>query len=164
MRDLLHDFEECFSALRSLHSLELYDTEVDYISKDQFHTRFPAFHETLTYLSLGNIAIPFSSFVTLVNYFPNVTTLELGSFVLEPDGGPIPSLSRPLRGKLHLHEVETDHLVFLNRFAKLDLEYEELVIESSDFIFTEAKFVESAIQMSTNTVKFLRLNVELDCE
>ena len=47
MRDLLHDFGECFSALRSLHSLELYDTEIDCISQDQFHACFSAFHETL---------------------------------------------------------------------------------------------------------------------
>ena len=97
--------------------------------------------------------------MTLVDYFPNIATLELRSFALEPDGGPIPPLSRPLRGKVHIHRV-SNHLEFLDRFAKLDLEYEGLVIHSPSF-FRSTKFVEGALRISANTVAFLSLTAEL---
>ena len=35
--------------------------------------------------------------------FPNITTLRLGLFSVEPDEGLIPWLSRPLRGRICLH-------------------------------------------------------------
>ena len=164
MRDLPRDSGEYLSALRNLHSLRFYNTFVGHISGEQFHTCFSAFRETLTHLTLEAFAISFSAFVTLVDYFPNIATLDLGSFVLEPDEGSVPPLSRPLRGKVHIYYPRSDSLEFLNRFAKLDLEYEELVIETNLWILTEIEFVESALQISASTVKFLRLAADPECE
>ena len=96
------------------------------MGEGEFHTCFSAFRETLTSLSLDLIFITFSAFVTLVGYFPNITTLRLHSFMLIPDGRPVPSLSQPLRGKLRIYEVPEQSLEFFGRFAELDLEYEEL--------------------------------------
>ena len=163
MRDLAQDSGEYFSALRNLRTLTLFNTRVEKIDEDQFHTCFSAFRETLTYLSLDSFTTSFSAFVTLLDYFPNITTLQIRSFTLEPDEGPVPPLSRPLRGKVHIHRIQSSSLEFLNQFSKLDLEYEELIIDSPSF-FMDAKFVESALKISANTVKFLRLTAALYCE
>ena len=163
MRELAQGSGEYLSALRNLHTLTLYNTKVEPISKEQFRTCFSAFRETLTCLFLDSFTTSFSAFVTLVGYFPNITTLQLRSFTLGPDEGPVPSLSRPPRGKLHLHNVQSNHLEFLTRLSKLDLEYEELVIGSSSLL-SRTSFVERALQISASTVKFLRLITEPQCK
>ena len=163
MRHLPRDSGKYLPALRNLHTLALCDTRVESISEAKFRTCFSAFRETLTYLSLDNFTTSFGAFVTLVDYFPNITTLRLHLLALKPDKGPVPSLSRPLRGKLHIREVHADCLEFLDRFAELDQEYEELVI-NTPLLFVETKFMVSALQISTSTVKFLRLAAELQCE
>ena len=161
IRGLTWDSGEHFSALCNLHSLTLSAFRIERIGEDMFHTRFSAFREALTCLSLDNFTTSFSAFVTLVDYFPNIATLRLDSFLVEPDEEPVPSLSRPLRGKLYVYEVLPDRLEFFNRFAELDLEYEELTIDSG-CIPMGATFVESALQLSRRTVKSLRLACE--CE
>ena len=161
LQDLARDSGEYLSTLRNLQSLTLVNIRVEHISEDLFRTCFSAFRETLTYLFLDFFTASFSAFVTLVEYFPNLASLRLGSYTAEPDGGPVPSLSRPLRGKLHIDEVLATHLEFFNRFATLDLEYEELVIDTSLTVFVETNFVESALQICTNTVRVLRLIAQL---
>ena len=157
MRHLPQDSGRYLSALRNLQNFTLHNTKVEHISEEGFRTCFSAFRETLTHLSLENSATSFSAFVTLVDYFPNIGSLRLHSFILEPDKGPVSTLSRPLRGRIHVGQV--DRLEFYNRFAKLDLEYEELVIDP-----LEMTFLESALQISASTVKFLKLIAPPPCE
>ena len=167
MRDLAQDCGGYFSTLHNLHSLTLHNLTVEHINEDRFHTCFSAFRETLTCLFLNNFVTSFGAFVTIVDYFPNIATLRLRALDLEPDERPVPSLSRPLRGKVHVHYVnhfQADFSEFCKWFAKLDLEYEELVIESPGSTFGETEFLESALQISANTVKFLKLTTELRCE
>ena len=154
-QSLLQDHGEYLPALHNLHSLAFANTRVEHIPQYQFHTCFSAFRGTLTYLSLDVFATSFSAFVTLVDYFPNIRSLQLGVFMLGPDETPVPSLSRPLRGKLRFNLLQSGPLEFFNRFAMLDLEYEELMIES--FGYVDPSFLESALQMSTGTVKSLRI-------
>ena len=161
MRDLPQDSGKYLSALPNLHSLTLYNTKVEHISEEGFRTCFSLFRGTLTQLSLADFATSFSAFVALVDYFPNLRTLLLQSFTLEPDEGPVPSLSRPLRGRIHVHQVSC--LEFYNRFAKLDLEYEELVINPS-LTSLGIAFLESALQISAGTVKCLKLSASLACK
>ena len=156
MRHLPGRSGEYLSSLHNLCSLTLRSIIIEHISEEGFHTCFSAFRETLTYLSLDAFtAAPFSALVTLVDYFPNITTLELEPFKLRPDEGPAPSLSRPFRGKLHVHECPANCLGFFNLFARLDLEYEELAI-SSNFVMG-SMFLESVLEISTSTIKFLKL-------
>ena len=155
MGRLAHDTKEYSSALRNLHSLTLVGIRVTHAKEVEFRACFSAFRETLTSLSLYFINTSFSAFVTLVNYFPNITTLRLRSVVPDPDKGPTPSLSQPLRGRIHLRFVRTDCLEFLDQFAKLDSEYEELIIDSRSLI--GKGFLESALRISTRTVKLLSL-------
>ena len=164
MRDLPQDPGEYFSALRNLHSLTFFSIRIER-NRARFHTYFSAFRETLTSLSLDTFSTPFSAFVALVDYFPNITTLLLRLFVLEHDERPVPPLSRPLRGKLRLNHVRAGFSGFLNRFARLNLEYEELLVDTSSLSATaEARFLENSLRISTSTVKVLKLTEELRCE
>ena len=104
----------------------------------------------------------FSAFVTLVDYFPNLTALRLDSFYVGCDDRPVQPLSRPLRGRIHLGYANPNHLGFFDRLATLDSEYEELVVESEFRLGT--KDVESILQLGTSTVKYLRLTAELERE
>ena len=163
MQDLARDSGEYLSALHNLRSLTLVNTMIEHISEDQLHTCFSAFRQTLTSLFLDTFATSLSAFVTLIDHFPNIATLRIDWLEVEPDEGPVPSLSRPLRGKLHLHDVQDDCLEFFNRFDKLDLEYEELVIGYSPSTLAEEP-LEHALQMGAGTVKILRLTDELQRE
>ena len=161
-RHLPQDFGNCLSALRNLHSLTLCFTRVELLNEDEFRTCFSTFRETLTSLSLDNVTTSFSAFVTLVDYFPNITTLQLDSFELEPSSEPVPSLSRPLRGKLLLRDVDDCRSRSLGQFVKLDLAYEELVINFSPRYHLEV--MERILRVSTGTVKSLRLTGEIHRE
>ena len=163
MGDFAQESGEYLSALCNLRTLKLDDTRLEDMDEGVFRTCFSAFRDTLTHLSLDNIVMSFSAFATLIGYFPNVTTLQLHLFMLEPDEGPVPPLSRPLRGKLQLHvcEVQADSLELFNRFAQSDLEYEELVIDHFSTI-PGTKFLESALRVSPSTIKLLRFAAELD--
>ena len=163
MRDLLQDSREYSSALCNIHTLMLVNIRVEHIGEEGFRTCFSAFRETLTLLFLEFFSTSFSAFVTLVDYFPNLTTLRLRSFDLEPDEKPVPTLSRPLRGKLHVQTTKPDplELKFFGRLAKLDPEYEELVIDAGSLSPNRrTKFVESILQISTGSVKYLKLAIE----
>jgi len=161
-RNLLQDHGKYLSALQNIHTLAFANTRVEHIPQYEFHICFSAFRGTLTYLSLEVFATSFSAFVTLVDYFPNIRSLQLRVFILEPDQRPVPSLSQPLRGKLRIRFLQSGPLEFFNHFAKLDLEYEELVIESS--IYVDPSSLEGALQISTSTVKSLRVTCELSRE
>ena len=156
MRDLAQDSGGYLSALRNLRSLNLHGARIECIGEEEFRICFSAFRETLTTLILENFHTSFSAFVTLVDYFPNITSLALRSLRLGPDKEPVPSLSRPFRGKIRIHDYQADHLEFFNRFAGLDPEYEEVTIGTC-YRPMETKLLESILRMSTSTVKFLRL-------
>ena len=156
MRDLSQDSGEYLSAMCNLRSLTFYDIRIEQIGEEGFRTCFSAFRETLRYLSLDSIATSFGAFVTLVDYFPNIAYLQLRLFELEPGENPVPSLSRPLRGIVHVHYDQLRCVDFIKRFAKLDLEYEELVIELV-FLPMRGKFLEGALQISASTVNVLKL-------
>lgn len=97
-------------------------------------------------------------FVTLVGHFPNITTLRLGILTPRADEGPVPSLPWPLRGKIHLEDIDSRR--FIERLAGLDLEYDGLTIESRSLV--AAGDLENMLQLSANTIKYLRLNATLE--
>ena len=149
-----------FSAMPNIHSLEMVNILIEHIDERKFHTCFSAFRETLTHLTLENFDTSFYAFVTLVGYFPNMTTLRLDLFDVRPDERQVPQLSRPLRGKMHLGRSWGHYAYFFDRLAKLDPEYEELVLESR----METKLLESVLRLGVNTVRYLRLAAEFECE
>ena len=168
IRNLPQDSQQYYSALRSIQTLTLVHTRVENIGEEGFRACFSAFRETLTFLFLGFCDMSFSAFVALVDYFPNITTLRMCLCELEPDEGPVPILSRPLRGKAYIqygHFVTADCLAFFRRFAELDSEYEELVFDTFYHDPSEvALLLNNTLRISTTTVKFLRLFVEFERE
>ena len=109
------DSGEYLSVMPNLRSLTLHHTGVEYAGEDEFRTCFSAFRESLTYLSLETFATSFSAFVTVADYFPNITILQLCSFELEPDEGPVPSLSHPFGGRY------TSTFKIISRSSRIDL-------------------------------------------
>ena len=165
MRDLPKDSGEYLSALHNIRSLTLCMIEVEHVGGEGFRTCFSAFREALTHLSLDIFITSFSAFVALVDYFPNIRILQLRLLNLERDNGPIPTLSRPLRGKLYVQCVQDYSLElsleFYNQFAKLEQEYEELTIDPYSLSSSaKTKFLDGALQISTATIKLLRLTDE----
>jgi len=155
MGDLLTDSAKYFSALLNLCSLGLGHIRIERLTIE-LESCLSALRGSLTTLTIRHFVASFSAFVTLVDHFPNLTTLRLVSFQSEPDEGPVPQLSRPLRGKLYIHPTYRSSAGFIGRLAKLDQEYEELVIKRSTFCLV-AWFLPLALRFSPGTVKRLRL-------
>ena len=156
--DLAQDSGEYLSALHRVRSLALCNIRAEHIS-EEFPACFSAFRGTLTSLSFTDFPTSFSAFVTLVDYFPNITSLRVSGLKLEPDEGPVPPLSQPLRGEIHVHDFP-NNAEFLDRLAKLNPKYETLGITSSLHpVRTDS--LESALRMSPSTIKFLRLTVHI---
>ena len=159
MQNIRQDSEEYLSALHNLHSLSFYNIATKPIDEGGFRACFSGFRETLTKFSLERVASSFSMFVTLVGYFPNINNLRLGSFKLTPDEWLVPSLSRPLRGRLCIHDIGSDGRKFIDRLAGLDLEYSGLVIEAGDTV--RVQVIRSMLQLSASTIRYLRLDAAL---
>ena len=158
IRNLPKDSIRYLSALRNVRSLSLVGIRIGHATVDCFS----AFRDTLTDLSFNHFDTSFSAFVTLVDSFPNLTNLWLGLFVVKPDEEPVPVLSLPLRGRIHLKCFENNSEEFFDRLAELDPEYEELVLESE--VYVEAGLVESILRLGASTVEYLRVAAEFDRE
>ena len=163
MRDLPQDAGGYLPGLRNIHSLTFRRIMIENVGERGLRICFSAFRETVTHLALYIFKTSFDAFVALVDYFPNIRVLQLRPEGLKPDEGPVPTLSRPLRGKVYVDCVQADCYRFLDRFARLDLEYEGLVIDSSVRPLGTG-FLQSALQISASTVKYLRLIPEFGCE
>lgn len=159
MQNLPRDSGEYLSALHNINSLSLQNITSKHTGEEIFRACFSGFRDTLTKLSLERITAPFSTFVALVGHFPNLTTLRLSPFKLKPDEGPVPPLTRPLRGNIYIHDVGSDCLAFINRLAGLDLEYDGLVIETVSMV--DGEVLDSMLQLSASTIKYLRLDAVL---
>ena len=162
IQDLPGDSGEYLSALQNIRNLELVHIRIERLSQAEFDTCFSAFRGTLTNLTLWNFTASFDAFLTLVDYFPNIVTLRLSPSGLEPDEGPVLPLSRPLRGKLHVSYATQNCLGLIDRFAMLDLEYAELVVDSISGAPTE--FLGRILRLSPDTVEYLRLTIPFRCE
>jgi len=153
---------EYISALHNIHSLQLVNIRINPLSKE-LQTCLSAFRETLTNLAILYFVTSFSAFVSLIDYFPNITALQLGMFGLNPDEGPVQLLSRPLRGKIRIRPPHPDRSEFIDRLAKLDQEYEELVIDAAT-VPLDTAILGCILQFSAGTVKYLRLLGRLERE
>ena len=149
-----------FPALCNLRSLTLCNTNIGHICNQTLHTCFSVLRQTLTELSLVGFTTSFSTLMTLVGYFPNITTLRMSLFMLVPDERPAIPLPQPLRGKLCIWGFYAASLPGLaDWLAKLDPECDELVIESAFAVGTEA--LERVLRSSAGTIKYLRLMTPL---
>jgi hypothetical protein len=160
MQNLARNSGGYLAALHNLCSLTLIDIGIVPIGEEAFHTCFSAFRESLTELSLEHFDTSFSTFVTLVGYFPNISTLQLELSALDPYEGPVPPLSQPLRGEIYIRYTNPNWQEFLSQFSKLNSEYDRIVVDFS-LLVVGAEALESALQLDTSGLKCLRLEARL---
>ncbi|KAF9643053.1 hypothetical protein BDM02DRAFT_1758401 [Thelephora ganbajun] len=86
---------------------------------------FSAFQHTLLSLSLTQVSITWSVFVTLIGYFPNLRGLGIFETSLRVDDQPVPPLPRALRGRLSVSFKDVTRFP-VDQLIGLKLEYEEL--------------------------------------
>ena len=79
---------------------------------------------------------------------------------MKPDEGQVSSQCRPLRGKICIRFSQgPDFLESVNQLASLDPEYDGLVIEARSR--AKEEIIEILLQLSANTMKYLRLVVSI---
>ena len=89
---------------------------------------FSAFQHSLSSLFLVQTSIKWSTFVTILGYFPYLRHLEIRSSAFEMDDWYTPQLPHPLRGKLFFSVLWSDIKPFVDRLLGLKPEYEELEV------------------------------------
>lgn len=109
---------------------------------------------SLSSLTLVNVTLPWPSFIAFVDYFPNIRNLELGGLSLD-DNDHLPSLSRPLRGKLSFFQMRAGfHPALCRRFCGLKTEYDELVIEFGHSWVSDSRTIVTAYGKSLKRLRF----------
>jgi hypothetical protein len=121
-----------------------------------FYHCFSGPHRTFTQLPFGRVAAAFSTLVTLVGYFPNITTILLASFVWNL----MRDRSRHCIGLFGgRYTFVTLTPVPGGTLDGLSMEYKILEVELYSTVI-----LGSALQPSTNTIKYLTLEGKLGCE
>ena len=140
---------------RSLHHLQhLTLREIREIGPDTPNL-FLAFHDTLSSLFLDWVHLTWSTFVGLIDCFPNLRGLHFHRSSLKTDHSPVPPLSRLLRGKLYLLVfVESDLSTFSRGIAGLELEYDQLEII---YTHSDPSHVQHILSACKKTLTWLRL-------
>ena len=88
---------------------------------------YAAFQRTLSYLRLWCCRVTASALVTLVNYFPNLTHLDLDLVSHTVDGHLIPPFSRPLC-KLSIAEIPAFGLGLIGQLMELRPQCDDVTI------------------------------------
>jgi hypothetical protein len=89
---------------------------------------FSAFQHSLSSLRLIQVSIAWSAFVALLGWFPHLRTLGIRGSSFQAENRPAPQISYPLLGRLLVDPSQGNMELFIDRFPKLEQEYEELVI------------------------------------
>ena len=123
--------EDLYTYFPSFRRLQAITLRCTHVSLD-IHKRIEMFSpskDTLLSLTLSNVSLSWPSFITLVDYFPNLRDLQLEGLSLK-DGNPCPSpLSRPLHGKLSFLSHKKESLVALcDWFCESEAKYDELAV------------------------------------
>jgi len=125
----IDDLYTYFPSFRRLHTIDLCEMHISSDIPGRIEM-FSACQQSLSSLIFAAVSLPWYSLIALIDYFPNLRYLELGSMSFEDTNRKTPPLSRPLRGRLSLYLSEEEHLAALSRwFAELEVEYEELMID-----------------------------------
>lgn len=125
------DFDDLHVYFPSLCRLHTIDLSYTHISSDipQQIEMFSSCQQVLSSLIFITVSLPWRSFITIIDYFPNLRYLKLRSLSFEDTNRNPPPLSGPLCGKL-CYLSEEEYLIALsNWFTGLEVEYEELEVE-----------------------------------
>ena len=117
----------------------------------------PCQHVLLS-LILADVSLPRCSFITLINYFPNLRNLELSILSFEDDNRDPPPLSRPLHGKLCFYMSQVAAIVAFSGWlsAGPGVGYGELGVDVGYFSAAHSRRIITACGKS---LKRLRLEV-----
>ena len=119
---------------------------------------FIAFQDTLSSLVLYHVYLTWSTFVALVDYFPNLRELDFSESTFEPDQFPVSPPSRPPRGKLRLSTLlASDFGTLCQGIAGLEPEYDQL--EIIDIFEQTHSNVQRIIWACKKTLTYLRVDV-----
>jgi hypothetical protein len=92
---------------------------------------FSAFRHTLEHISLSHGVVTIGGLITLINYIPNLTELELDTFGYHSGGfGPLPLLSRPLE-RLSVTGSTTYNLDLFDRLSGLGFSADEVEVSKA---------------------------------
>ena len=151
-------------SFRSLHHLQrLTLREIVHIEPNTPNI-FLVFQDTLSSLSLDHVSLAWSTFTSLIDYFPNLRELNFGRSSFETGYFPVPSLSRPPRGKLSLSMLPERTFHPLSRqISQLELEYDELEMLDLFDQTGPLSHVEHIISACKKTLERLRVDL-LHCE
>ena len=94
--------------------------------------KFSAFRYTLSEITLARCVVTKSSLVTLINYFPDLTSFDLRGLEYHKEHGQTPPLVRHHFRKLFANVWGEGSLGLVDELSKLGLRFEEVVI--SDFL------------------------------
>ena len=115
--------------------------------------------QSLSSLALSVVSLQWRSFIAIIDYFPNLRNLELQCLSFKDENRNLPPLSRPLRGTLSFYLSEEKNLAaFFDWFARLEVEYEELVVDLGE---VSAAYSQCVIDTCRKTL--MRLELET-CE
>lgn len=118
--------------LPSFRQLRYFSLSSPYISASpQELDLFSAFQNTLSDISLSSCTVAESTFVILINYFPNLIRLHLRHIGYSKGAEPIPPPSRLHFKKLCVAEWPEDSLDLIDELSNLGLRFEEVVISES---------------------------------
>lgn len=116
-----------------------------------------AFRHTLSLLTLMGCHTSSRALIIIVNCFPNLVDLQISDIVYMAGGGPMPSISRPLRGRLVVDRFGgIGDISTLNPLSELRPELDELIVYGHPLIPDAYNSVVAACAGSVKRLRLLR--------
>ena len=153
----IDDLYVYFPSFHRLHTINLSDVHISSDIPERIEM-FSHCQQVLSSLILVDVSLPWRSFTTLIDYFPNLRNLELSTLAFDDDNINPPPLSRPLRGKLCFYLSEAATVVAFSDwlFTGPVVEYDELVVDVGYF---SAAHFQQIITACEKSLKRLKLEV-----
>ena len=124
----LCDYFPSFRQLRTFTFFGAYISSLPLLTQS-----FSAFKHSLSTISMFGCTVTTSGFATIINYFPNLTSLRLLSLSHRRKNDQTPPLSRPHLKRLFVNAWSADHLDLINELSGLGLRFDEVVIDTVIF-------------------------------
>lgn len=143
-------------SFHQLHTLTLSNLHARYHFSPDI---FSAFQHNLSSLSLVGLRLPWSAFVTLIDYFPNLRDLKVHNPNFNGSDSRPETPSRSLRGVLSLTGL-TDHAIkiFSNEISGMPVEYDTLKISPDALSLLTLRDYQLAIDACGGSLRHLILD------
>jgi hypothetical protein len=118
---------------------------------------FSAFQHTLSTISLVHCKTTKGGLITLINYFPNLSSLGISALGYIQENDPTHPLTRTLFAKLCVTTCPAGTLVLFEELSRLGLRFEEVVISNTTYEPEWSHFSKRIADIFGGSVK--RLNI-----